>query len=325
MVLAIILWLLYAPNTGNFTKKKYLYIKTGSNYEQVLQTIKDSGIVKNFESFERMASWCNLAENLHPGRYEISEGMGNYPIVHMIKKGKQSSVKLVINKLRTKSDIIKKLSSQLEPDSAAWQQLFSDHDFLNKNKIDSNQIQCLVMPNTYEFYWNTTAEKVMEKLGNYHEKYWNAERKAKAEKLKLSPVQVIIIASIVEEESNKKDEKPNIASVYINRYRIGMNLGADPTVKFAIGDFKLRRILNVHTQINSPYNTYKMPGLPPGPICTPSEASIDAVLNASDTKYLFFCAKEDFSGYHNFASNYAEHLANAKKYQSALNARGINP
>lgn len=323
IVLGIFLYIFFASNTGHFSGKKYLYIRTGSTYEQVLQTMQDSAVVKDMGSFKRMANWFSLSENIHPGRYEIKEGMGNYTIVSMLKKGRQSIVKLVINKLRTKNDIIRKLSSQLEPDSAAWNNLFTNSEFLSGNKIDSNQVQSLIMPNTYEFYWNVTPEKVMDKLIAYKNRYWTAERIAKADKLKLTPVQVIIIASIVEEETNKKDEKPNIASVYINRYRIGMNLGADPTVKFAVGDFKLKRILNVHTQVGSPYNTYRVSGLPPGPICTPSESSIDAVLNATDTKYLFFCAKEDFSGYHNFATTYAEHLVNAGKYQKALNERGV--
>jgi UPF0755 protein len=319
----IILYLLFSSNTGHFSNKKYLYIKTGSTYEQVLQTLQDSAIVQNIHSFKRIASWLRLSNNIHPGRYEIKKGMGNYTIINNLKKGRQSAVKLVINKLRTKNDIVKKLASQLEPDANAWYQLFQNQDFLTKHQIDSNQIQCLLMPNTYEFYWNVSPEKVMDKLTAYKNNFWNAERKKKVEILHLTPIQVIIIASIVEEETNKKDEKPKIASVYINRYRIGMNLGADPTVKFAVGDFALKRILQVHTQIASPYNTYKVAGLPPGPICTPSESSIDAVLNADETKYLFFCAKEDFSGYHNFAIDYTSHLANAKKYQQALNARGI--
>ena len=322
-VLSAVLYFLYASNTGSFSGKKYLYVKTGAAYEQVLKSVKDSSLVQDIGSFERMASWLHLSNNLHPGRYEVKEGMSNYQIISMLKKGRQSVVKLVLNKLRTKNDIIRKLSSQLEPDSLAWSQLFTNATFLAKNQIDSNQIQSLILPNTYEFYWNVTPEKVLDRLTDYTNTFWNEERNAKAAKLKLTRTQIITIASIVEEETNKKDEKPTIASVYINRYRIGMNLGADPTVKFAVGDFKLKRILTVHTQIASPYNTYKYVGLPPGPICTPSETSIDAVLHAADTKYLFFCAKEDFSGYHNFASTYAEHLVNAKKYQAALNARGI--
>ncbi|KXK42755.1 MAG: aminodeoxychorismate lyase [Bacteroidetes bacterium OLB11] len=265
----------------------------------------------------------SLPKNIHAGRYEIKKGMGNFEIVKMLKQGHQSPVKLVINKLRTKEDIINKLSSQLEPDTDKWKSLFIDTQFLQENKIDSNQIQVLILPNTYQVYWNTPPKKVFEKLTAYTNKFWNETRIAKAKQLNLTPVQVSIIASIVEEETNKNDEKPNIASVYINRYKKGMKLEADPTVKFAIGNFSLKRILNVHLKYESPYNTYFKIGLPPGPICTPSEKSIDAVLNAAETNYLFFCAKEDFSGYHNFASTYSEHLVNAKKFQNALNQRGI--
>jgi UPF0755 protein len=323
VMLLAVLYIFYGSNTGSFKDKKYIYVHTGSQFSDLVKTLEDSAIVKNIGSFKRMAGWFDLDENIHPGRYEIVAGMGNYKMVSMLKAGRQTAVKLVINKLRTKEDIIRKLSSQLEPDAAAWNKLFTDSAFLHKNNIDSNQIQTLIMPNTYEFYWNVNTEKVMEKLIAYTTKWWTAERKAKAAQQKLSPKQVITIASIVEEETLKNDEKPVIASVYINRYRKGMNLGADPTVKFAVGDFKLRRILKIHTDAVSPYNTYRVQGLPPGPICTPSESSIDAVLNAANTNYLFFCAKADRSGYHNFAATYAEHLANADNYHKDLNARGI--
>lgn len=323
VLLLAFFYIFYSSNTGDFKGKKYLYIRTGSRYTEVVKTLEDSALVKDISSFKRMSGWFNLEENIHPGRYEIVSGMGNYKLVAMLKTGRQTAVKLVINKLRTKADIIRKLSSQLEPDSAAWNTLFTDAAFLNKNNIDSNQIQTLIMPNTYEFYWNVSTAKVMDKLAAYTAKWWNAERREKANSLKLTPAQVISIASIVEEETLKNDEKPVIASVYINRYRKGMNLGADPTVKFAVGDFALRRILKVHTETVSPYNTYRVQGLPPGPICTPSPASIDAVLNAANTDYLFFCARSDRSGYHNFAKTYAEHLANAAGYHKELNERGV--
>ncbi len=314
---------LFSSNTGDFKDKKYLYIKTGSDYNQLLQQLKDSQLVENLNSFEWTADKMNLKSNIHPGRYELMEGNGNYKIVSMIKAGKQKPVKLVINKLRTKKDIIRKISTQLEADSSELQKLFSNNDYLKKWNIDTNQVQCAIMPATYEFYWNTPADKAFEKIAKSYEQFWTADRKAKAAKLNLTIPQVITIASIVEEETNKDDEKARIASVYLNRYKIGMKLGADPTVKFAVGDFALRRILNVHTQMQSAYNTYYVAGLPPGPICTPSTKSIEAVLNPESTNYLFFCAKEDFSGHHNFASNYAEHLSNAKKYQQALDNRGI--
>lgn len=310
-------------NTGNFDGKKYIYVRTGSDYAQLIQQVRDSQFVSDIESFESAAGMLNLSSAIHPGRYEIESGMGNYSIISMLKKGRQKPVKLVINKLRTKTDIIRKLSTQLEADSLELRKLFTDTTFLKEWNIDTNQIQCLVMPATYEFYWNTTAVKAVEKIAKSHEQFWTAERREKAAKLNLSIPQVITIASIVEEETNKNDEKAKIASVYLNRYRIGMKLGADPTVKFAVGDFSLRRILNVHTQYPSPYNTYYASGLPPGPICTPSSKSIEAVLNPDTTPFIFFCAKEDFSGYHNFATSYVDHMANARRYQEALNKRGI--
>lgn len=313
----------FKSNTGPFTEKMFLYAPTGASVQQIFDSLSKKKLVNDLASFKSQANKSNLANAIHPGKYQIKEGMSNYDIVKLIKSGRQTPVKLVINKLRTKDDIIHKLSSQLEPDSSQFEKLFSDSSFLNQYGINTNQIQSIIMPNTYELYWNTNAKDAVNKLGKYYLKFWNEKRKTQAQALKLSIPQVITIASIVEEETNKNDEKPKIASVYLNRYRIGMMLGADPTVKFAVGDFTLKRILTKHTQFISPYNTYKVTGLPPGPICTPSEKSIEAVLNPDQTNYIFFCAKEDFSGYHNFATNYADHQANAKRYQEALNKRNI--
>lgn len=323
LMIAVTYSFFFSSNVNVQEGKKYLYIRTGSNYEYLIQEIKDSQLIENISTFKLVASLFSLSQNIHPGRYELKNGMGNYSIIKMLKQGHQTPVNLVINKLRTKQDIIKKFSSQLEADKSQWEKLFLDSLFLAKNDIDSNQIQILILPNTYQVYWNTKPEKVMDKFITYKNKFWNETRINKANNLNLTPNQVSIIASIVDEETNKNDEKPMVASVYINRYRKGMKLEADPTVKFAVGDFSLRRILNIHLKTASPYNTYLNTGLPPGPICTPSEKSIDAVLDAKETNYLFFCAKEDFSGYHNFASTYSEHLTNAKKFQNALNQRGI--
>lgn len=322
-IISIFYFLFFASNTLRFSTKKYVYIRTGSDYETFIKEMKDSNVIHHWSLFESVAKLFSLPKNIHPGRYEIQEGMGNFSIVNMFKKGHQSEVKLVLNKLKTKQDIIRKLSSQLEPDSNSWSMFFADTQFLQKYQIDSNQIQALFIPNTYYFYWNTTPNNVMEKLASYKIKFWNETRMEQAKQLNLSPMQIIIIASIVDEETNKNDEKPKIASVYLNRFRKGMKLGADPTVKFAVGDFSLRRILNIHLKKESPYNTYLVSGLPPGPICTPSESSINAVLKNEKTDYLFFCAKEDFSGYHNFANTYQEHLANAKRFQEVLNQKGI--
>lgn len=318
-----LLYTLFSSNTNFNEKQEFIYIKTGSSYEQVLEIIKNENVLNNFSSFESMASKMNLKNNIHPGKYKIENGMGNYSIVKMLRSGQQTPIKLVINKLRTKNDIITKISSQLEADSNELRKLFNDNTFLKLYGIDSNQIQALIIPATYEFYWNTNAKKAIEKLGKSYTSFWNDERKVKARAINLSPAEVSTLAAIVQEETNKKDDAFKIASTYLNRLKIGMPLQADPTCKFAVNDFTLRRILTVHTLFNSPYNTYKNRGLPPGPICTPAQHYIDAVLDAPKTSYLYFCAKEDFSGYTNFASTLEEHNANAKKYQEALNQRGI--
>lgn len=313
----------FKPNVVDFTGKKYLYIRTGSSWKEVIDSLNSHHLLIDENSFNDMAGKMGVDKKVHPGRYALEPGMSNYSLLKLLRSGVQSPVKLTLNKLRTKEQIIHKLSSQLEPDSAAFARLFSDSTFLNSYGIGASQIQVLFMPNTYELYWNTSSEKVISKIAKSHQQFWNAERKARAKQLNLSIPDIITLASIVEEETNKHDEKPRIASVYLNRLKIGMKLGADPTVKFAVGDFTLRRILNIHTQKISPYNTYQVSGLPPGPICTPGKESIEAVLNHEETKYLFFCAKEDFSGYHNFASTYNEHLENAGRYQQALNQRNI--
>jgi UPF0755 protein len=242
--------------------------------------------------------------------------------VKLLRSGKQAPVDLVINKLRTKDDFVRKICTNLEADSVVLRSLMQDPVYLRQFGLDTNTVMCAVLPNTYEFYWNTGAEAVFKKLEKGREEFWTPERKEKAKALGLTPNEVTILGSIVEEESNKNDEKPLIASVYLNRYRKNMRLQADPTVKFALQDFGLKRIRENHTLFDSPYNTYRYFGLPPGPICTPSTKTLNAVLNTPETDYLYFCARSDFSGYHAFAATYAEHLVNARKYQAELNKRG---
>ncbi len=310
-------------NTQFNDAKKVVYIPTKATYQQLISILHDSAILKNEENFHWLASKMNLTNHVHPGRYEITGGMNNYQMVHLFKNGIQSPVRFVINKFRTRKDIIRRLDEKFEPQAALFDSLLSDTSYLSKWDILPHQIQALMVPATYYIYWNAPPHEIINKIGNAYTELWDSSRTHKAQKIGLSPIQVITIASIVEEETNQQDEKSKIAAVYLNRYRIGMNLGADPTVKFAVGDFALKRILNIHTAHPSAYNTYQHSGLPPGPICTPSKESIDAVLNPDQNNYLYFCAKEDFSGYHNFAATYDQHLANARKYQQALNARGI--
>lgn len=327
LVLALGLFAAYkvfGPNTGKLSQGEYLYIRTGATYEDVKKSLQDGSYLGDMWSFELLAKQADYPTRVKAGKYKITRGMSNYNIVRMLRSGRQTPVKLVINKVRTKQDFARLIGTQLEADSIKLLQLLSDSAFCATYGLDTNTIMCAIIPDTYEFYWNTGSEKAFSKIQDNYKTFWNDSRKQQAAAKKLSPQQIAIIASIVEEETNMNDEKGNVASVYINRYNKGMRLQADPTVKFAIGNFGLRRITGVHLQTVSPYNTYMYSGLPPGPICTPSKKTLDAVLNSSSTDYIYFCAKEDFSGYHRFASNYNDHMKNARLYQQALNARGIH-
>ncbi len=317
-------YILFGPNTGAFTQHEYLYIRTGATYDQVLETLEESGFVGDMAAFKLVAKALKLPENVHAGRYRVKKRMSNFNIVRMLRSGKQTPVKLVINRLRTKTDFVRLVSMNLEADSNQLRHLLGSSDYLDSFGVDTGTAMAMIIPDTYEFYWNTTAEKVLEKIHKNHIRFWNSNRVQKAKAHGVTPVQAVIIASIVDEETNMAGDKPKIASVYLNRIRIGMPLQADPTVKFAIGDFTIKRITSAMLQYNSPYNTYMYPGIPPGPICTPSTGSVNAVLDAPKTTYLYFCAKEDFSGYSAFASTFEEQIKNANAYRKALDARGIH-
>ncbi|MCL6524595.1 MAG: endolytic transglycosylase MltG [Thermoflavifilum sp.] len=314
---------IFRPNTYPFQEKTYVYIPTGATYKQVLKELKDQHIVRNIRDFDWLARKLHYPQHIHPGRYRISPGMSNLQLVRLLYSGRQTPVRLVIGKLRTKKDLIRLVSHHLEADSASMATLLSDQVYLRQYGLDTNTALCVIIPNTYFFFWNTSAEGFFKRMYHYYQRFWDSTRLQEAQKIGLSPIEVIILASIVEEETAHDSEKPLIASVYLNRLQRGMPLAADPTVKYAIGDFSLRRIYSKYTRFDSPYNTYLYKGLPPGPICTPSPASIDAVLHAPRTNYLYFCAKADFSGYHTFASSYVEHLKNARKYQAALDSLHI--
>jgi UPF0755 protein len=316
-------WKVFGPNTGAFSKGDFVYIRSGSTYEQVKAMLQEDGFVRDMTSFDLLARRAGYPGHVRAGKYQVRKGMSNFNIIRLLRSGRQTPVKLVIKKLRTRADFIRLISTGLEADPAVLEHIMTDSVFLAQYGLDSNTAMCAIMPDTYEFYWNTDAEQVFRKIAKKYSGFWNEDRKIKARHLGLAPQEVIILASIVEEESNKNDEKPKIASVYLNRIRRGMRLQADPTARFAYGDFMIKRITSVQTSFLSPYNTYQVMGLPPGPICTPSEKSIDAVLRAEKTNYLYFCAREDFSGYHSFAATLKEHNDNARRYHEALNARGI--
>jgi UPF0755 protein len=323
LIVSFSLFKIFGPNTGAFHEGDFLYIRTGSTYEEVKKTLINQGFVKEGKSFELLAQKTNYTNKVKAGKYKIKKGMSNYSMIKLLGSGQQEPVRLVINKIRTQDDFIKLISSKLEADSNQLRKMLKDNTFLAQYGLDSSNAMAVIMPNSYDFFWNTNAEAVLKKIAKQYLKFWTNDRKDAAKQKHLTPAEIITIASIVEEETNKKDEKKKVASVYLNRLKKGMKLQADPTAKFAYGDFTIKRITSAHTQLQSPYNTYFVQGLPPGPICTPSENSIDAVLFAGTTDYLYFCAKEDFSGYHNFAATYSDHINNAKKYHAVLNARGI--
>ena len=323
-VAAIVLFKTFGPNTGSLPQGSYLYVRTGSTYDQLKVNLEQGGFISDMFSFDMLAKLGKIPAHVHPGKYKFSKIMSNYDIIRMLRSGRQTPVKLTIIKLRTRQDIITLLANNLEADSADLRQRLSDPDYLRQFGLDTNTAICAIMPDTYEFYWNTTADKAFRKIEKNYSRYWDATRKAEAAKQGLTPVKVITVASLVEEETNMADDKPKIASVYLNRLRKGMKLQADPTVKFAVGDFTIRRIAGSMLQNPSPYNTYRYEGLPPGPICTPSTASIEAVLHAPATTYLYFCAKADFSGHSDFATTFDEQMKHAHAYQKALDARGIH-
>lgn len=322
-ILVYIAYRVFGPNTKAFGDKKYFYVRSGSSYRDVLDGLEAQEVIRSRNSFDFVARKLGYPTRVKPGRYQIAPGMSNFEIVKLLRSGKQAPVQLVLGKIRTKDDFVRKLCTNLEADSTALRTLMQDQVYLRQFGLDSNTVMCAVMPNTYEYYWNTSAEAAFKKLEKAREAFWTDDRKAKARNLGLSMNEVTILAAIVEEETNKNDEKPLVSSVYLNRYRKGMKLQADPTVKFALQDFALKRIRENHTLFDSPYNTYRYAGLPPGPICTPSVKTLDAVLNTPETDYLYFCARSDFSGYHAFAATYREHLENAHKYQRALNNLGL--
>jgi len=318
IVFAIIaLWMVLGPNV-NASNNRYFYVYTGDKYEDVYAHLKEKQILSSYFTFDLLASFTGYKKQVKPGKYVIANGMSAFSLIRKLKSGKQQEVRFVINKIRTKEDFAKKIGSNFEADSLEAIRFLMSNDSLAPYKLDTNTVMTVLIPNSYLFWWNGSFKKIFERLNRQHLYFWEGKRTSKAKELGFSPVEIYTIASIVEEETIKESDKGLIASVYFNRLKKGMKLEADPTVKYAMRDFELRRILHGHLEFPSNYNTYYKTGLPPGPICTPSINTIDAVLNAPKTDYLFFVAKPDFNGYSNFASNYQQHLAFARAYQKAL-------
>ena len=315
----------YQPNivlTDN--TEKFIYIPSNSEFPDVVKVLIENGLLINANSFEWLAKQKKYDTNIKSGRYRINRVLNNNDLINLLRSGKQTPIKVTFNNLRNKEQLAGRIASQIEADSLSIINYITDSIFLNKLKLNSENVACLFIPNTYEFYWNTSVEGFVNRMIKEYSNFWNSSRSKKASVIKLNYYQVSVLASIVEkEQSIKKDERPEIAGLYLNRLKKGMKLESDPTLIFALGDFTIKRVLNKDKKVKSPYNTYKNKGLPPGPICIPSIDAIDAVLNASEHNYIFMCAKEDFTGNHNFARTYAKHLIYARRYQKALNKRKI--
>ena len=312
-------WKFFGPATAFESKNYYLHIKTGSTYQDVKNTLEKDQFISSPAFFEIVANKTDYPQKVKAGMYNIKKGMNLINIVRMLKNGQQEPVNLVITKLRTREDLAALAGRKFECDSAAFMAYISNADSLKQFNLDSNTVMTNVFPNTYTYFWNTTASKIFAKLRSNYETFWTPERISQASEHGLNPQTAYTLASIVEEETGKKEDKGKIASVYLNRIAKGMRLSADPTVKFALRQFGLKRIYEKHLAVESPYNTYKITGLPPGPICTPSPQTIDAVITSPKTNYLYFVAKANLDGYSNFAETYEEHLKYAREYQQALN------
>jgi len=312
-------WKFFGP-TVKSPEGKFFYIHTGATYGQVKDSLIKDKIIGTGFWFDKVASYSNYDKNVKAGKYKISGGMSIVGLIKMLRNGRQTPVNLVITKLRTKEDLAKKIADNFETDSVSVINFLNSNDSLLQFDVDTNTVMTMVIPNTYIYNWNTSIQKVLKKLYNEEQKFWNEDRKRKAEQLHLTPNEVYIVASIVEEETNRSEDKGKIASVYINRLRKGMKLAADPTIKFAMKDFELKRIYFKYLNYPSPYNTYIHKGLPPGPINTPSIKTIDAVLNAPETDYLFFVARPNSGGLSDFSSTFQEHSIYAKVYRDALDS-----
>jgi UPF0755 protein len=311
----------FGPNVTD--KHEFLYIHSDATYQEVYTTIRQEGMVKDTTTFNWAAHNMNYVNRVKPGKYKLKSGMSNRALINMLKSGTQEPVALKFHNLRLKSQFAGFVSKQLEPDSIVIISLLDSAKFVEKYGFNTDNVYAMFIPNTYQMYWNTTGVKFFNRMHDEYTKFWTAERKQKAAAQNLTPIQVSVLASIVDAEALHDDEMPMIAGLYLNRLRRGIKLEADPTVIYATGDFTIKRVLRKYLSTPSPYNTYQVTGLPPGPIMMPSVHAIDAVLSPKQHNYIYMCAKEDFSGYHNFATNAADHHANALRFQHALDERGI--
>jgi UPF0755 protein len=321
LIAAFLAWQLFGASVKS-PQKKYFYISTGEDLGSVKKHLIDSQIINGVTWFNLAAKIADL-NTVKPGRYKIEKGTSITDLVRMLRNGTQTPVSLVITKLRTRESLAARIGKNFECDSLAFIRFIENGDSLKQYGMDSTTIMAMVMPYTYQINWTSQPSVIVEQFHKAWSRFWTDERKAKASAIGLTPIEVSTMASIIEEETNAASDKPYIASVYLNRINAGMPLQADPTLKYAMRAFSLRRLYNVHMTVESPYNTYQNRGLPPGPICTPSLATIDAVLNAPKTDYYYFVASPKFDGTHVFTRNLTEHGAQARLYRAELDKRNI--
>ena len=303
--------------------KATIYIPEEASYEQAMDSVEANLIIRNKKMLEWLAEKKKYQKLVKPGKYVIDRPLNYNELINILRGGKQIPITIIINNIRTLNELAGRIGGQIEADSAEIIGFFSDPENYSKDGFKQEDVISVFIPDTYEFYWNTGAGKLYNRMLREYRKFWTRERLHKSEEIGLTPVEVSTLASIVDEEALKAEEKPRIAGVYLNRLKRGIPLQADPTIKFAINNFKVNRILFKHLETDSPYNTYKHTGLPPGPIGCPSINGIDAVLNAEKHDYIYFAAKSDFSGYHNFSRTLSEHNRYANQYQRELNKRRI--
>jgi UPF0755 protein len=302
---------------------RVIIIPTGASYAQVVDSIASNQIIKNYKLFDWVAKRKNYPAMIKPGRYVIDKDLSYNSLINILRSGHQSPVRITFQNIRTLNQLAGKIGKQLEADSVQIMNFLSDESNYYADGFIKETVIAVFIPNTYEIYRNTDARGLYERMLKEYRLFWNEKRMASARGKGLNPLEVAILASIIDDEVVKQDEKPRIAGVYLNRLKAGIPLQACPTIKFALNDFTITRVLYKYLEIDSPYNTYKHTGFPPGPIGCPSIEGIDAVLNAENHDYLFFAAKADFSGYHNFSRTLAEHNHYAAIYQKELNKRKI--
>lgn len=310
--------IVYTPNILTEESDRLFVIKSGTSYREVLHDLYEQRFVNDMVSFGFLARLKKFDRKVQPGRYMLRHNMTNLQALDALMGGRREPVDITFTNVRMMRDLPDLITKNIGVTTEEFRRELDDFIESNKEGFTRENILCMFIPNTYQVYFNIVPEELIERMHDEYGKFWSDDRKAKASAIGLTPIEVSILASIVQAETIKADEAPVVAGLYINRLKKGIPLQADPTLVYAVGDFTIKRVLDKHKEVESPYNTYKYAGLPPGPINMPSIANIDAVLNYDKNEYLYMCAREDFSGYHNFATNLRAHNVNAARYQRAL-------